>query len=206
MAPITSISVPQSRQWADRLGTWTSALCLVHCLLTPALLSFSAVFAHFLPADESVHRSLAVLVALFGTIALIAGFRRHRRRTVLFLMFAIVALLLASIGLFATISRAVSERTHEIGIRTALGASDRHIMNLVFGKAALPMAFGVALGLAGFFVSSRFLEAQLVNVSPADPESVLLASAVMIVSAILGCVVPVYRALHVDPVVALRHE
>jgi len=86
MSPDSSISIAQSRQWADRLGTWTSALCLVHCLLTPALLSFSAVFAHFLPADESVHRSLAVLVALFGTIALIAGFRRHRRRAILFLM------------------------------------------------------------------------------------------------------------------------
>lgn len=86
MSPDSSISIAQSRQWADRLGTWTSALCLVHCLLTPALLSFSAVFAHFLPADESVHRSLAVLVALFGTIALIAGFRRHRRRAILFLI------------------------------------------------------------------------------------------------------------------------
>src|ERR1700751_240981 len=58
MSPDSSISIAQSRQWADRLGTWTSALCLVHCLLTPALLSFSAVFAHFLPADESVHRTL----------------------------------------------------------------------------------------------------------------------------------------------------
>jgi hypothetical protein len=86
MSPDSSMSIAQSRQWADRLGTWTSALCLVHCLLTPALLSFSAVFAHFLPADESVHRILAVLVALFGTIALIAGFRRHRRHATLFLM------------------------------------------------------------------------------------------------------------------------
>lgn len=86
MSSDSSISITQSRHWADRLGTWTSALCLVHCLLTPALLSFSAVFAYSLPADESVHRSLAVLVALFGTIALVAGFRRHRRRAILFFM------------------------------------------------------------------------------------------------------------------------
>jgi uncharacterized membrane protein YfcA len=67
---------------------WTSALCLVHCLITPVLLSLSAVAAHFLPAEESVHRSLALLVALFGAIALIIGFRKHRRVTVLLMMFS----------------------------------------------------------------------------------------------------------------------
>ena len=77
-----------SRQWADRLGVWTSALCVVHCLLTPLLISFSAVLAHFLPAEERVHRSLALLVALFGTVALLLGFRKHRRPTVLFIMLA----------------------------------------------------------------------------------------------------------------------
>jgi peptidoglycan/LPS O-acetylase OafA/YrhL len=79
-------STASPREWADRLGTWTSALCVVHCLLTPVLLSFSAVAAHFLPAEESVHRSLALLVALFGTIALVVGFRKHRRALVLLLM------------------------------------------------------------------------------------------------------------------------
>jgi len=82
-----SASIVGSRQWADRLGVWTSALCVVHCLLTPVLLSFSAVVAHFLPAEESVHRSLALLVALFGAVALLIGFRKHRRATVLFMMF-----------------------------------------------------------------------------------------------------------------------
>lgn len=81
-----SLSSVGSREWADRLGAWTSALCVVHCLLTPLLLSFSAVLAHILPAEESVHRSLALLVALFGGIALFAGFRKHRRFLVLLLM------------------------------------------------------------------------------------------------------------------------
>lgn len=71
------------REWADRFGMWTSAICVVHCLLTPVLLSFSAVLAHILPVEESVHRGLALLVALFGVVALIAGFRRHRRGLVL---------------------------------------------------------------------------------------------------------------------------
>jgi hypothetical protein len=69
------------------MGIWTSALCVVHCLLTPILISGSAVLAHFLPAEESVHRTLAVLVALFGAIALLIGFRKHRRATTLLLMF-----------------------------------------------------------------------------------------------------------------------
>ena len=86
MSMIFTASAAQSTRWADRLGMWTSALCVVHCLVTPVLLSFSAVFAHFLPAEESVHRSLALLVALFGGVALLLGFRRHRRRTVLLLM------------------------------------------------------------------------------------------------------------------------
>jgi peptidoglycan/LPS O-acetylase OafA/YrhL len=74
------------RQLADRLGMWTSGLCVVHCLLTPVLLSSASVFAHFLPAEENTHRALALLVALFGAIALLFGFRRHRRKRVLLLM------------------------------------------------------------------------------------------------------------------------
>lgn len=65
---------------------WTSGLCVVHCLLTPILLSTSAVFVHFLPSEEWVHRLLAVFIALLGAIALVRGFRMHRRRRVIGLM------------------------------------------------------------------------------------------------------------------------
>lgn len=78
----------EPRAWADRLGIWASVLCVAHCLLTPVLLSFSAVLAHLLPGEESVHRSLAASVACFGAFALLSGFRRHRRRRVLLLLFA----------------------------------------------------------------------------------------------------------------------
>jgi uncharacterized membrane protein YozB (DUF420 family) len=74
--------------WADRMGIWASALCIVHCLVTPILLSMSAVFAHFLPSEERTHRSLAVFIALVGAIALIRGFRAHRRIRVICLMAA----------------------------------------------------------------------------------------------------------------------
>jgi hypothetical protein len=71
---------------ADKLGIWASALCVVHCIVTPALISASAVFAHFIPGEEKTHRTLAVGVAALGAIALVKGFRTHGRRRILGLM------------------------------------------------------------------------------------------------------------------------
>jgi uncharacterized membrane protein YfcA len=82
-----------TRPWPDRLGALTSALCIVHCLLTPVLLSLSSVLAHVLPGEEPIHRALSLLVALFGAAALLSGFRRHRRTRVLTLMLAGLALI-----------------------------------------------------------------------------------------------------------------
>jgi hypothetical protein len=76
----------QNTAWADRAGVWASALCLVHCLLTPVLLSFSATLAQLLPSEAGVHRVLAVGIALIGAIAVIPGFRRHRRWVVVLLL------------------------------------------------------------------------------------------------------------------------
>jgi hypothetical protein len=71
---------------ADKLGIWASALCVVHCVVTPVLISVSAVFAHLIPGEEKTHRTLAVGVAALGAIALIKGFRTHGRRRILGLM------------------------------------------------------------------------------------------------------------------------
>jgi uncharacterized membrane protein YfcA len=71
---------------ADHLGIWASGLCVVHCLLTPILLSFSAVFAHFLPSEEKTHRVLAIVITAVGASALIRGYRNHRRPHVLILL------------------------------------------------------------------------------------------------------------------------
>jgi uncharacterized membrane protein YfcA len=71
---------------ADRLGIIASAVCFVHCILTPVLLSISAVWAHYLPSEERVHRGLAVVVAGIGGFAILGGYRKHRRARVLLLM------------------------------------------------------------------------------------------------------------------------
>jgi hypothetical protein len=81
-----STSLRVSAFSADNLGIWASALCVVHCIVTPVLISVSAVFAHVIPGEEKTHRTLAVGVAALGAIALIRGFRTHRRRRILGLM------------------------------------------------------------------------------------------------------------------------
>lgn len=73
---------------ADRLGIIASAACFVHCILTPVVLSFATVWAHFLPSEERFHRTLAVLIAAIGGFAVLSGYRRHRRVRVLLLMAA----------------------------------------------------------------------------------------------------------------------
>jgi putative ABC transport system permease protein len=124
----------------------------------------------------------------------------------LFLIFAAIALLLASIGLYTVIAHSVSERTQEIGIRMAIGATARDIRKLVLMQGVLPLGIGLAIGLAASLAVNRLLKSELVQVSPADPITLVTASAVLVFSATLGCLIPLRRAMRVDPVVALRHE
>ncbi len=79
--PGKSLAIP-----VDQLGIWTSALCVIHCLVTPIALSISAVSAHFLPSEERTHRTLAVVIATLGALALVRGYRSHRSLRVLLIM------------------------------------------------------------------------------------------------------------------------
>jgi hypothetical protein len=81
-----SVSLRASAFSADSLGVWASALCVVHCVVTPVLVSMSVVMARFIPGEERTHRALAVGVAALGAMALVKGFRTHRRRRILGLM------------------------------------------------------------------------------------------------------------------------
>ena len=124
----------------------------------------------------------------------------------LFLIFAAIALLLASIGLYTVIAHSVSRRTQEIGVRMAIGATPRDIRWLVFRQGMLPLGIGLIIGLAASLAVNRLLRSELIQVSPADPVTLLVASGVLILAAMLGCIIPARRAMRVDPVVALRHE
>jgi putative ABC transport system permease protein len=124
----------------------------------------------------------------------------------LFLIFALIALLLASIGLYAVTAHLLSRRTQEIGIRMALGASANHTLKLVLGQGMLPVVAGLIIGLAASLAVNRVLKSVLVLVSPSDPIAIAGAFSVLMLAATLGCLIPARRAMRVDPVVALRHE
>ena len=124
----------------------------------------------------------------------------------LFLIFAAIALLLASIGLYTVIAYSVNQRTQEIGVRMAIGGTPNDILKLVFRQGMLPLAIGLAIGLTASFAVNRLLRSMLVQVSPTDPITLVVASAVLILAGTLGCLIPARRAMQVDPVVALRDE
>jgi len=125
---------------------------------------------------------------------------------VLFLIFAAIALLLASVGLYTVIAHAVSQRTQEIGIRVAIGATARDILSLVIVQGMIPLGLGLAVGLAASVVVNRVLQSMLVQVSPSDPLTLAVSSTVLVVAAALGCLIPARRAIRIDPVIALRHD
>jgi putative ABC transport system permease protein len=129
----------------------------------------------------------------------------QRNAAILFLVFAVVALLLASVGLYSSVSHSVNRRVKEIGIRVAVGATSRDVLVLVFRHGMmLPVATGLAIGLSLSFAANRALKSQLVGVTAGDPLTLIAASGVLILSATLACWIPARRAMRVDPLVALR--
>jgi predicted permease len=124
----------------------------------------------------------------------------------LFAIFAGIALILSAVGIYAVMAYAVSQRTQEIGVRMALGASAGQIVMLVLRRGLIQLAVGLAVGLAGAFGVTRVLRSLLVQVTPTDPVTFASISALLTVAAVLACWLPARRAMRVDPVVALRYE
>jgi len=131
---------------------------------------------------------------------------QERLRTVLLGVFAALALLLAAIGVYGVISYSVAQRTHEIGVRAALGAGRWDQLGLVLKDGMILTAAGLAIGVVGALGLTRLLASLLFGVSPRDPSTLLLVGAVMVFVAAAACLIPAHRAASVDPLVALRHE
>ena len=130
------------------------------------------------------------------------------RRFTMFLLgsFAAAALLLACVGLFGVMAYLVSQRTHEIGVRLALGARPSDVFRLIIGRGMALAAVGSSLGLAGAWAFGRVLESLLYQITPSDPITLVSAPILLMAVALLACYVPARRAMRVDPMVALRYE
>jgi putative ABC transport system permease protein len=130
-----------------------------------------------------------------------------RRLTMLMAgLFATLALLLAMVGLYGVISYSVAQRTHEFGIRMALGAERRDILKLVVGQGSRLVLIGVGMGILGALALTRFMSSLLFGVRPDDPLIFLTVTLLLIVVALLASYIPARRATEVDPLVALRYE
>jgi len=129
-----------------------------------------------------------------------------RFNTWLLALFALLALLLASVGIYGVIAYAVTARTPEIGLRLALGARPRDVLRLVVGQGMKPVAAGLALGLIAALGLTRWLKTLLFGVEATDPLTYAVIAALLAAVALVACYLPARRATRVDPLVALRHE
>lgn len=123
-----------------------------------------------------------------------------------FALFAVIALMLSSVGLYAVMAYSVTQRTQEIGMRMALGAQGRQVIWLILKRGLAQLAIGLTLGLAGALALSRLLRGVLVDITPSDPVTFSAITIVLAAVSIAACLVPARRATRIDPLVALRAE
>jgi putative ABC transport system permease protein len=150
--------------------------------------------------DQPVASVQSMEQILSGSVA------EARFRTSLLTIFALVALGLATVGIYGVMSYTVTRRTREIGIRVALGAQANNVFKLVIGQGLVLVLGGIVIGLAATFALTRLIEDLLFRVSPTDPLTFAVIAMFLMFVALLACFVPARRATKVDPMVALRHE
>ena len=135
-----------------------------------------------------------------------AASAQPRFQTLLLTAFAAIALLLAAVGLYAVLSYMVVQRTHEIGLRMALGAQRGNVLKLILNRGISLAVIGVALGIAASALLTRFLGSMLYGVEPLDPITFLCVAALLLVVSTVASLVPASRAARLDPMKTLRDQ
>jgi putative ABC transport system permease protein len=177
--------------------------------MTVAIRSAGNPLSQLPAAREAVHsidRNLP-LAAVNTMDKLVESSVGQRKLSMILLgVFSVIAMLLASIGIYGVMSYSVTQRSRELGIRMALGAARSRVLALVVGQGMALAGAGVAIGLVAAFALTRFLTSQLYGVGATDPVTFTLVSALLVTIALLATLMPAMRATRVDPVVALRDE
>ena len=169
-------------------------------------LSTSSVAAGIRQAVHSIDKDLPVTDIESFPDAIGQSVSRERFRTFLLGSFGAIALVLAAIGIFGVISYSASQRTHEIGIRMAMGAQRRDVVLLILGEGAKLALVGVVTGAGFAFLLTRTIASLLYNVSARDPLTFGAVTALLLGVAVTACYVPARRAMRLDPMLALRHQ
>jgi len=131
---------------------------------------------------------------------------QSRLSMAVFVVFAVVALTLAAVGLYGVVAHGVTERTHEIGVRMALGADPVHVLRLIVGQGLVTVVAGLVVGIAGALALSRTIQSLLFGVTPTDPTTFAAVIALLLGVGLAACGLPAWRATRVDPTAALRAE
>jgi len=166
--------------------------------------------AGLVPAMKQTVRNIDRDVPVFdiSTVEEVVASSIAKQRFTLLLLgsFAILALILASVGIYGVMAYSVTQRSHEIGIRMALGAGRPRILGIVVGSGVKLALFGVGAGLIGSIIMTRFLSGMLYNISPHDPVTLSVVALLLALVATIASYIPARRAIKVDPMVALRYE
>jgi len=204
LPPPPTVFIPSAQTPAalTRLfGSWFATHVVVRTSGDPAVVqaSLARVIRETDPSVP-VGRVRAMGEVLVGSLAF------QRFIMALLTAFAGLAIVLASVGLYGVIAYLVTQRTHEIGVRMALGARSRDVLGMVLGHGLRLVAIGVVLGLVGALALTRFLAAQLYGVRPTDPLTFVTVTALLALVALAATWLPARRAARVDPMIALRNE